>query len=119
MNVSDDDLDESLRELAAPAHEVATRVAARALTAPTRGRRNLNTIVIAGCLVCAVLLVMIGVSYWPDRATTAPEAGVPGNVGMVLVRAPDGSSVIISTGIPADQEPSAGTGYVISEGGQR
>lgn len=117
MDESNDVLDERLRVLATPPHEVATRVAARALTAPMRSW-HLNRTVMAASAVCAVLLVIIGLSYWPNRSATSPAASVPDNVGMVLVRAPDGSSVITSTGTPADQEPS-GTGYVISEGGQR
>lgn len=116
MEVDDDALDGRLRMLATPSSEAVERIAARALSVSAR-KRSVRLPLTAASACVAVLLAVILFSSWP-RSTPTPPTAAPQDIGVVLMRAPDGSSVIVSTGAPTDQLP-PGTGYLISEGGQR
>jgi len=118
MELNDHGLDERLRALARPDASVAERVAARALTAPLQQRRPVARRRVAFAVACALVVAVIGLWYLPRHSATVPATPARETVGMVLVRAPDGSSLIFSTGTPADDAPE-GSGFVISEGDHR
>jgi len=118
MELNDHGLDERLRALARPDPSVAERVAAKALTASIQQRRPVARRRVAVAVACALVVAVIGLWYSPRHPATVPATPAPETGGMVLVRAPDGSSLIFSTGVPADDVPE-GSGFVISEGDHR
>lgn len=116
----DDDLDERLRTLAAAEAGTVERIVRSALAAPER--RRLAAPVAALGATLAVVVAAVGVWSWTHRprptAVVAISVVFESSGDVLLVRAPDGSSLIVST-TPREDEMPAGSGYVISEGEER
>jgi hypothetical protein len=116
----DDDLDERLRRAAAAEDGAVERIVRGALAAPER--RGLSVPVASLGAVLALVVAAFGAWSWTHRpqptAAVAASIVLESSGDVVLVRAPDGSSLIVST-TPREDEMPAGSGYVISEGGGR
>ncbi len=115
MEPIDDALDERLRTVARPDPARVQRITASALAGPTRPRPVVPRL-LAVALCCAVIIAFIALWRWPHPTPSAGSAAVQGLVGVVLVRAPDGTSAIFSAARPAGPELAPGTGFVMSEG---
>jgi hypothetical protein len=120
MPVADDDLDERLRALAAAEAGTVERIVRGALAAPARRRLPAPFAALGATL--AALAAAFGAWSWTHRpqptAVVAASIVLESNGDVVLVLAPDGSSLIVST-TPREDEMPAGSGYVISEGEER
>jgi hypothetical protein len=114
--IDDHDLDERLGRLAEPDPAAVDRVV-RAALAVDSGGAGLSFRFVAIATSLAVVVAALGAWHWTRRPAPAPflvEAGSD----VVLVLAPDGSSLIFDTG-PREDEPPPGTGYIIAGGDAR
>jgi hypothetical protein len=113
----DDPLDDRLRRAAAAEDGAVERIVRGALAAPERSRLSVRFASLGAAL--ALVVAAVGAWTWAHRpqptATVAASIVLDPSGDVVLVRAPDGSSLIVST-TPREDEMPAGTGYVISEG---
>jgi hypothetical protein len=116
MDRFDDELDQRLRAASRPHPDAVERIRARAMASTPRDRRA-SVRLFAVAASAAIVVAVLGLWQWP-RHPAGRATPSQGNVGVVLIRAPDGTSAIYSTGVEMDQEP-PGSGFVISEGDQR
>ncbi len=117
MEPIDGGVDEWLRKAATADPVAVERVVRRALAAaPPTPRTSTRFLAVAASL--ALLVGVLGTWHWAHRPPPSLPFVVETKDDVVLVRAPDGSSLIFSAG-PGPEEPPPGSGYVIVEGETR
>jgi hypothetical protein len=116
MDRFDDELDERLGAVSRPHPEAVERICASAMASTPRDRRPYG-VVLATAASAAILVGLLGLWQWPRHPAGRATAN-HADVGLVLIRAPDGSGAIFSTGVEIDPLP-PGSGVVIAEGDPR